>query len=294
MSQFEKRQAKKRRRAAVRNATATRRTVSVVNVADTESSYTSETCTDEDTVTGMLSVSPEEVPEQTDSDSGDEMLLAIIARLFQVEAELSSTREELAKTSDELSQVKSELQTTNDQLAEAQAELAEEKKVNVQLQSENSELVVSEQILSEDDKMVKYYTGLPSYDLLKAIYGLVIADIPTGLFSGCSCSPFQQFLIVLMKLHLNLGDQDMAYRFGIHQSTISRYFNKWLDILYHKLSVFVSWPEREELLRTTPVDFRKDFGKCAIIVDCFEIFIERPTSLMARAQTWPTTRNITL
>jgi len=35
-----------------------------------------------------------------------------------------------------------------------------------------------------------------------------------------------------------------------------------------------------------PADFRRDFGKCVIIIDCFEIFIERPTSLMARAQTW--------
>ena len=113
-----------------------------------------------------------------------------------------------------------------------------------------------------------------------------MADVPTNLFSGCSCSPLQQLLIVLMKLRLNLGDQDLAYRFGIHQSTVSRYSSKWLDILYHKLSVFVNWPEREELLRTMPVYFRKDFGKCFIIIDCFEVFIERPTSLMARAQTW--------
>jgi len=69
-------------------------------------------------------------------------------------------------------------------------------------------------------------------------------------------------------------------------SLVSRYFHKWFDILYHKLSVFVSWPEHEQLLKTMPADFRKHFGKCAIIIDCFEIFIERPTSFMARAQTW--------
>ena len=111
-------------------------------------------------------------------------------------------------------------------------------------------------------------------------------DLPSSLFSGCACSPFQQFLIVLIKLRLAIGDQDLAYRFGIHQSTVSRYFNKWLDILYRKLSVFVSWPEREQLLKTMPADFRKNFGKCVIVIDCFEVFIERPTSLMARAQTW--------
>ena len=237
-----------------------------VDVVETEvgtgSSCTVETCNDENTLTRMASESPEESSVQT--DPSEAILLTITERLLQVEAELFSTKQELAKTSNELSQVKSELLAANDQLAVVKAELTEEKNVNARLMSENSSLskrVVSEQSLSEDDKMVKYYTGLPSFDLLNAIYELVIADVPTNLFSGCSCSPLQQLLIVLMKLRLNLGDQDLAYRFGIHQSTVSRYFSKWLDILYHKLSVFVNWPEREELLRTMPVDFRKDFGK---------------------------------
>ena len=35
-----------------------------------------------------------------------------------------------------------------------------------------------------------------------------------------------------------------------------------------------------------PSDFHKHFKKCVIIIDCFEVFIERPTSLLARAQTF--------
>jgi len=34
------------------------------------------------------------------------------------------------------------------------------------------------------------------------------------------------------------------------------------------------------------MEFRKDFKKCAVIIDCFEIYIEAPTSLTARVQTW--------
>ena len=35
------------------------------------------------------------------------------------------------------------------------------------------------------------------------------------------------------------------------------------------------------------MEFRKYFGlKVSIIIDCFEIFIERPSNLLARAQTW--------
>ena len=35
-----------------------------------------------------------------------------------------------------------------------------------------------------------------------------------------------------------------------------------------------------------PMEFRKCFKQCVIIIDCFEVFMERPTNLKARAQTW--------
>ena len=34
------------------------------------------------------------------------------------------------------------------------------------------------------------------------------------------------------------------------------------------------------------MDFRKDCPKCVVIIDCFEIFIDRPSDLLARAQTY--------
>ena len=79
-------------------------------------------------------------------------------------------------------------------------------------------------------------------------------------------SPFEQFVMVLMKLCLNLGDQDLAYRFGIHQSTVSCYFNKWLDVLHQKLSIFVCWPERDQLMKTMLMKFRKNFRKCTTVL----------------------------
>ena len=39
-------------------------------------------------------------------------------------------------------------------------------------------------------------------------------------------------------------------------------------------------------MKTMPIDFRKHFSKCIAIIDCFKVFTERPTNLMARAQTW--------
>ena len=35
-----------------------------------------------------------------------------------------------------------------------------------------------------------------------------------------------------------------------------------------------------------PMDFRKHSPNCVFIIDCFEIFLDRPTNPMARAQTY--------
>ena len=56
--------------------------------------------------------------------------------------------------------------------------------------------------------------------------------------------------------------------------------------MFTALSPLVKWPERTKVQKTLPVDFRKSFGQCIAIIDCFEVFCERPKSLKAREQTW--------
>ena len=99
-------------------------------------------------------------------------------------------------------------------------------------------------------------------------------------------SPFQQLLMTLMRLRLNLPGQDVAYRFGVHQCTVSRTFLHVIDAMYVRLKPLIRWPERDDLRRTLPMDFRKHCPSCAVIIDCFEIFVERPSNLLARAQTY--------
>ena len=78
--------------------------------------------------------------------------------------------------------------------------------------------------------------------------------------------------MTLMKLRHNFGDTDLAYRFNVDKATVSRYFSKWLELLYVKLSFMIMWPDRDDLLKTMPVEFQRHFRQCVIIIDCFEIF----------------------
>ena len=99
-------------------------------------------------------------------------------------------------------------------------------------------------------------------------------------------SQFEEFIVTLIKLRLSLFDQDLGYRLGLHQTTISRIFHKWIDIMFIRLKPLIKWPNREELQKSMPMDFRVNYKKCVVIIDCFEIFCERPYPLKARAQTY--------
>ena len=78
--------------------------------------------------------------------------------------------------------------------------------------------VLTQQSLLNDDKKVLYYTGLPSYSVLQSVFSLVVKGIPDSCDSGLSI--FNQFLITLMRLRLDLGEQELTYRFGINQSDV--------------------------------------------------------------------------
>ena len=129
---------------------------------------------------------------------------------------------------------------------------------------------------NSDDKVL-FYTGLPSYEILNFVFELV------SPFASChsqTLSPFQEFVMVLIKLRLDVPFQDLAYRLNISVPTVSI----TIDI---RLSPFIHWSDRESLIRSMPQCFQFSFGtKTTVIIDCFEIFIEKPTNLLARAQTF--------
>ena len=54
-----------------------------------------------------------------------------------------------------------------------------------------------------------------------------------------------------------------------------------------RLKFLIIWPDQESLRKTVPQCFHSSFGdKVAVILDCFEVSIDRPSSLLPRASTW--------
>ena len=59
--------------------------------------------------------------------------------------------------------------------------------------------------------------------------------------------------MVLVKLRLNLADQELAFRFGANQSTISRKIKTWIYTMFVQLKPLIKWPEREVARQTMPI-----------------------------------------
>ena len=144
-----------------------------------------------------------------------------------------------------------------------------------------------EATLKEDDKLTTFYTGLPSFGIFMSLLNFITKKTPEN--PSFKLTSFQSFLLTLMKLRLNLSNYDLAFRFCIHETTVSRVLIRWLQLIDIRLSPLVKWSEREELQKTMPWCFRTHYDlKVTSIIDCFELFIEKPTALMARAATWST------
>lgn len=150
------------------------------------------------------------------------------------------------------------------------------------LKQDVADCLLNEASFEDDDEKVLYYTGLSTWELLEKL----LTYIKLYLKQHSSLSPFQQLLVTLMRLRLNLSGQDLGYRFKVHASTISRTFEFVVGLLYAKLKPLIIWPTRDVLKKTMPMVFRKHYPQCVVIIDCFEIFVDRPTDLLARAQTY--------
>ena len=151
------------------------------------------------------------------------------------------------------------------------------------------ERVVHKNILTQDflksdepraSDVIMFYTGLPSYARLVAVFNFVSADLKEHHNSNLSL--FQEFLVSIINLRFNLCDQDIAYRFGV---SLSKTFRKWINRMYIRLKPTIKWPDHE-ILKTMLNVFRRNFKRCICIIDCFEVFCERLSDLMARAQTY--------
>ena len=181
----------------------------------------------------------------------------------------------------------------------------------LEVKNEN-EILLSRQFsldkIKDDNSAILFYTGFPSYKALMSFYKYIEPKLEKmqywkGERLIKDSQPYQEdenrkkpgpsrklsfldeFLLVLMRLKAALFVQDLADRFGISISLVSRICITWINLLYFELKDIFPFPTQELVCKNMPEEFA-EFASTRIILDCTELFIQRPSAMLAQSETW--------
>lgn len=161
--------------------------------------------------------------------------------------------------------------------------------------------------IKEKDELVKFYTGFPDFDTLHTTYTVILesdakvmrqwegkksktdySEMKQG--RACKLPVIEQFFLTLVRLRLGLFELDLANRFGISQSTVSRIIATWINLMYHSFKAIERFPPWHIVKKYMPEIFKKDYPNTRIIIDATEFLIERP-SLLTQSSTFSAYKN---
>ena len=150
--------------------------------------------------------------------------------------------------------------------------------------------------IANKDSLVRFYTGFQSHEILILFYEFLGPSVNnlhywgsksnTGRKRRMKLDPLNQLFLTLVKLRLNLRERDLAQRFGIAVSVVSKYFITWVCFLYCHLREVDWMPAVEQVRATLPHTFKDRYPKTYVIIDASEVFIETPNDLHLQSSTW--------
>lgn len=95
-----------------------------------------------------------------------------------------------------------------------------------------------------------------------------------------------QIFMVLTRLRLGLLEKDLAYRYSIAESTVSKFFSFWINIIHSYMIQIPIWPSRELVQRQLPECFSRSYPSTRVINDTTEINIQKPSDYVAQSSTY--------
>ena len=172
-----------------------------------------------------------------------------------------------------------------------------------ELEGENEKLRSKCLLLEEvrlDDSKFQFWTGFPNYGTYKALFNYLEGVGALGKMrhwrgremSSKDPSPKkaarmtkltseEELFMVLVLLRVGLTITDLSLRFGISESSVSKIFTSWINLLFFYLKDLCEMTESETDGKA------KQFSKfpcLKVIIDCTEIFTQKPSCLQANKE----------
>ncbi|XP_068738737.1 uncharacterized protein [Montipora capricornis] len=226
---------------------------------------------------------------------------------------LLQAQEETAWLDEEVSVLKEELGNTEAQLRNAQT--------GIKLQLEENEELKSRMFCIDNlsgDESISFYTGFPNLQTFQAMlvylnpgengqniryWRSTDKKVPAHQYDGDNqknkpgrkrtLKPKDEFLLVMCRLRQGFNEAHLAFLLGISQPTVSRIFVSWINLMYLRFGTINFWPNREEVDKSMPEDFKSKYPKTRVILDCTEIKCQMPSSLLLNSRLFSSYKNHT-
>ncbi|KAL1448903.1 hypothetical protein WDU94_000153 [Cyamophila willieti] len=105
------------------------------------------------------------------------------------------------------------------------------------------------------------------------------------LAKHCQTSEKNIFLC-LKKIRWNEPYTILSLDFDLSPTYLGTIFKTICPKMAECLKKFILWPSKEQVFENLPIPFRARFSKVVVIIDCFEIEIEKPSNSLNQTLTW--------
>ena len=132
--------------------------------------------------------------------------------------------------------------------------------------------------MKDDDSAILFYTGFPNYEALVSFFDYIAPKLHKMQYwkgdkqvkesqpyqddenrkkpgPSRKLNYFEEMVLVLMRLKAGLFVQDLADRFGISASLVSRICITWINLLYVELRDILPFPSQELVRKNMPKEF---------------------------------------
>ncbi|XP_062591732.1 uncharacterized protein LOC134253232 [Saccostrea cucullata] len=141
-------------------------------------------------------------------------------------------------------------------------------------------------ILENACKKLKYWSGKDSIDEKRYEEGNARKPGPER-----KLTMFHEYLLTLLRIRQDLNIGILKDIFGISESRVSQIFNTWINYMYRVFAPQIKWPSMQKIRKFMPRSFKASFPNTRVIIDCTEVFIQKPRSPTAQSQTYSNYKN---
>ncbi|XP_024887392.1 uncharacterized protein LOC112464568 isoform X1 [Temnothorax curvispinosus] len=137
-------------------------------------------------------------------------------------------------------------------------------------------------------------TGIESFEILNTITEIVELAVHKDKFenSKVRMNMIDRIIMTYIKLKQNASYSFLGIMFGCTAKHCQRVFYEMIKILSKCLKVAISWPSKEEIAKKLPPCF-EDFKDVRVVVDCTEVFIQKPAKFCCQLSTYKTCKIMT-